>query len=514
MITLADFQKESLRRPEIGFFIRVWRRQAGKTTANAFEALDVMSRNPGILVPYASASIAVGAEMLLREAEVWYKIIQGFEQWANEKGMKLDSNGDGLSIDDFAEMFEAGKVEIRLHHSRTVVSRTKLVAPNPATARGYTGYVIIDEVGHIKDFIGLWDAMEAIASREPNFRVRMAGTPPIDDAHPFWALTAPPDGMTFPDANPRGHWYKSMAGVQIHRVDARDAHAAGIVLYDLETRRPMTPEEHRAAALDKPTWDRNYGLLHIKGGTAAYPLSDLSYAQQLGALLGVASKDGVPEFGHLLGRGKIALGLDPATTENKTSNPTGFAVVEENGKGAIVRCACRWKTSDPSEADDSIDQAIAQCGDREIVMVVDNSNERYYARQLHDRLRGRVRVIRVAANEKFEYGGESLPHTELSTNMLINDLSDGLISLPAGGWLADDFRLVYRSAGGFAKKVDREGNHADVQDGIRLARWGLKHNSGPAMARDFMVGANHNISRALKNRFAHRFSQKSRSNPC
>ena len=41
---------------------------------------------------------------------------------------------------------------------------------------------------------------------------------------------------------------------------------------------PDTPEQHRAKAIDKVAWDRNYGCKFIKGGTAAISLTDLTHA--------------------------------------------------------------------------------------------------------------------------------------------------------------------------------------------------------------------------------------------
>ena len=66
-------------------------------------------------------------------------------------------------------------------------------------------------------------------------------------------------------------------------VDACDCHDAGITLYDLKTREELTPEEHRARAVDKTAWDRNYGCRFIKGGTSAISIAALMHAQAAGA---------------------------------------------------------------------------------------------------------------------------------------------------------------------------------------------------------------------------------------
>ena len=111
----------------------------------------------------------------------------------------------------------------------------------------------------------------------------MATTPPPDDSHYSYELLAPPPELegTFP-VNPRGNWYKSRAGILVHRVDAWDGAAAGVKLFDLQTREALTPEEHRARAVDKQAWDRNYGCQFIKGGTAAVSIAALYHAQAAG----------------------------------------------------------------------------------------------------------------------------------------------------------------------------------------------------------------------------------------
>ena len=67
-----------------------------------------------------------------------------------------------------------------------------------------------------------------------------------------------------------------------------DANAGGVPLYDDNTGKIITPEEHRAQAFDKLAWDRNYGLRFIRGGTAAVSFASISRAMALGQHQGVA----------------------------------------------------------------------------------------------------------------------------------------------------------------------------------------------------------------------------------
>jgi hypothetical protein len=120
------------------------------------------------------------------------------------------------------DLFHQGRLEVTFRHSEHVVSRMRVIAPNVATARGYSGWVFIDEIGFIKDFRALFGEMEPIISRDPTFHLIMATTPPMDDAHFSYDLAAPPPGMEF-EPDPCGHTYMSQLNVPVHRVDAWDA---------------------------------------------------------------------------------------------------------------------------------------------------------------------------------------------------------------------------------------------------------------------------------------------------
>ena len=162
-----------------------------------------------------------------------------------------------LNPDDFADLYESTRLEFRLHHDRTTYSRTKVVALTPA-AVGETGDLILDEVGRVKAFREVWEAVRPIIASNPEFRCMLTTTPPPDDSHYSFELLAPPIGTEF-KANPKGNWYKSEFGVWVLRIDAWDAYADGVPLYDDETGKPISPDEARAQDHDKDAWDRNYG---------------------------------------------------------------------------------------------------------------------------------------------------------------------------------------------------------------------------------------------------------------
>jgi hypothetical protein len=236
-----------------------------------------MMETRDILNIFMSASIPLGEEFIRKEYQVWQSVLSKFRELCAAGGKKIESNVDGLDSDAFCDIFEHGKLETKIWHDRTTFSRSKVIAPNPGTAVGYGGNLYIDEFTRIVNFMDVLEAVMPFIDDNPNFRCEMAGTPPPDDKHYSWELTAPPPGKEF-TVNPRGNWYVSDAGILVHRVDAYDAYAGGHPIFDSKTKEPLSPEEHRARYFDKTAWDRNYGLKFIAGGQAAVSLSALQVA--------------------------------------------------------------------------------------------------------------------------------------------------------------------------------------------------------------------------------------------
>ena len=136
---LSPFQGEVMREwRKYGLLLLLWRRQAGKTTLFAWIAIRLMLEYQGCLVTFVSASLSVGRELSDRVASIFWSILGEIRATAELQGLKVTSNADGLDQDKFLEMFQAGKFEISIWHSKTIRSRLKIIAPNPATARGYT----------------------------------------------------------------------------------------------------------------------------------------------------------------------------------------------------------------------------------------------------------------------------------------------------------------------------------------------------------------------------------------
>jgi hypothetical protein len=286
---------------EYRYFLLLWRRQAGKSFTLACKALDRMMERRSHLCVFVSASIALGSEFVLKEALVWQEILGKYRALLTANGGDLSIHEAGrekqlpsdLDVDALADLFEHSKLETRIWHDKTTYSRSRVVAPNPATAVGWTGDIFMDEVGRIPELKAVCEAVGPIMSRRPEFIWWQSTTPPPDDSHYSFELFFPPE-IEFP-LNPAGNWYVSKTGIDVHRADAWDVHAAGQPLYDLKTGKAQTPEESRAAAFDKAGWDRNFALKFLQGGSSVVGFGSLARARLMGRgkCLAVSVSEGV-----------------------------------------------------------------------------------------------------------------------------------------------------------------------------------------------------------------------------
>lgn len=509
LIQFRDYQQESFRRKE-GMFARVWRRQSGKSYTLGAEGLDLMMADVCNVV-FASAALRLGQENILKEAEIWRAIIAMMRKAAVAGKYQLvtsadDDHGKTLDVEAIADLLEHTRLEVKLYHSRTSFSRSIVVAPNPDTAVGWTGHVFLDEVGRIPDFQDVFEAMEPIVSSQDKYVVRMATTPPPDDTHYSYELLASPAGMEFP-TSAKGNWYKSEAGILVHRVDAEDGHAAGVWLRDLETREKITPSESRARAIDKTAWDRNFDVAFLRGvSTTAITSVALSHAQAMAAGLGVKITEKITEenlrelipldwIDHLKPTGRIGIGHDIATSERATANPAALVVTQEEGTLKPERLVVAWKTEDPAMATALLKMVledIRRAGFTGLRMCVDASSEVYHARNLKTALASLCQVVLIKGAQKIKHKGEEMDSKTLLGNLYSNAVNDGLVPMPTGKWIAEDRRLVKKKGGAFYADLGKDGEHGDTFDAGKLSLWSLmgRVKSGNGVAA-MQVGGTH-----------------------
>src|ERR1039458_9171440 len=275
------------------------------------------------------------AAIVSHEAEAIRNV---FEAGAAEKELDLGAaeaakhkTYRGLTAEDFAELYKSSSMELRLFFDKTSYSRLRVIAPNPATARGWGGTVLRDEAGYTPVQLenDLRIATKPIIDTDPTFKLIYASNLCPNDRHPFFEMTMPPPDLMFAP-NAAGHFYLGQNGILIHRVSLADAYAAGHVLYDDEGR-PLTYEQFRAKPENRLGFQTNYGLTHESGGTAAIDLIALLTAQRKGAQSGcsfvfVEDDADWQRALHLLAAnltdGQVGIGFDVASTTGETRNPS------------------------------------------------------------------------------------------------------------------------------------------------------------------------------------------------
>lgn len=470
------------------------RRQYGKTTIASRIALRKMMLQPNHTVIFGSVKVDLGREIVRKEAEALQKAVRALTegnegtllQIADDKGKALPN----LSGDDFAELYESQRLEFRLYHSRTSYSRTKVVALTPS-AVGETGDLILDEVGRVKNFREVWEAVKPIIASQPTFRCVLTTTPPPDDAHFSFELLAPPIDAKF-EVSPCGNWYRSELGVWVLRITAWDAFADGIPLYDDESGVAIDPDTARARDYDKDAWDRNYGVRFVLGGTAAVGLLQLDAAQRRGigrcACITVQQDmdfdTGIAWLREHLGSGPVGIGVDVATTERESSNPTAVTVMERDGLNPVAVATFVWKTRDPALATERIRRVVQEVngrkeGGRARRLAVDATSERYFAIGLQRELGALVPVELVIASETIEVaGGEKVTKKTWLGSLWVGEIDDNRAVLPPERYLREDFRRVRKDKGTFVCEVGPGGEHGDTFDSHKLARHALVSTEG------------------------------------
>ncbi len=494
------------------------RRQYGKTTIASRIALKKMMKIAAHTVIFGSVKLDLGREIVRKEADGMQKAFALLAQQAAEANTKLDVVDVGaqsglrdksvfaLNLDDWADLYEHSRLEFRLFHDRTTYSRTKVVALTP-DAVGETGDLILDEVGRAKRFREVIEAMLPIIASNPLFRAIYTTTPPPDDTHPSFELLAPPLETELP-VNPKGNWYRSELGVWVLRISAFDAYADGVPLYDDDTGKAISPQESRQRASDKDAWDRNYGTQFVLGGTAAVGLLQLDNAQRRGvgqcACIQIESDlDMERALAFLkahLGSGAVGAGVDWATTEKETSNPTSVTIMERRGIEKIAVLTVTWKTRDPDLAIERL-KKLVMCvnarpeGGRMRRLCQDATSEKYHCANVRKELAGLVPVEDVVASVTIELPGkEPMTMKAYLGNQFIGEIDDSHITLAPERYIKEDFRLVKRDRGSFTTEISPSGQHGDTFDSHKNASYALESSSGAlTTVEGINIGSNRSV---------------------
>jgi len=498
-----------------------WARRCRKSTTLGSIAFDEMSRERGRTVIAASASLLLGKElvgMTLSAAEQ-AAIVAGeaaavrgvFEERAAEEGLDLqvaDTSTDkvlrGLTAEDFSQLYRSNNLEMRLYFDKTGYSRLKVIAPNPATARGWGGTVLRDEAGYTP--AGLENALriatKPIMDTDKTFKLIYACNLCPDDRHPFFEMTLPAPGDVFPP-DPKGHFYRGQSGILIHRVDLADSYAAGNVLFD-DAGAALTYDAFRARPENKLGWNINYGLVHEAGGTAAIDLLALLNAQREGAASGCSFvfEDCREDFlravdllrGNLRG-GPVGIGFDVASTTRDTSNPSSITVTEQIGAKRFQRLTLVFKDKHRAGMVERL-QALAQvirnrpAGPPPRLLCIDASNERLAAEETARDLCGTVPAELVIAGASVQPPGYDAP---LNFKTYLGDrycaqINENKQALAPDGYIKADHRLVMKDRGAYVCEPDSDGRHGDTFDSGKLADYALDSGGGILTAEAITIG--------------------------
>lgn len=487
------------------------RRQYGKTTEAARIALKKMMLTPGHTVVFGSVKLDLGRDITRKESEAMQKAFRVLAAQAAAAKMKLEAfeladTGEKnvtavFNPDDWAKIYESTRLEFRLWHDNTVYSRTKVVALTPE-AVGETGDLILDEVGRVKKFREVWEAVKPIISSNKEFRCLLTTTPPPDDTHYSFELLAPPIGVEFP-VNPEGNWYQSELGVWVLRVNAWDAHADGVQLYDDDKGDPITPDESRRRDPDKDAWDRNYGVKFVIGGSSALGLIELDNAQRAGQKLGcrsfqIADDDdfeaGIAHLAKIIGKGPVTFGVDWASSQKEGSNPTSVTVSELEGELEIQRVNFIWKSNNPKVQRYRVRRMVETVnarpeGGRARRFGQDATGQQLFCKDVASELAGLVPVESVVMSETLELPGYDTPVSKKTVfgDRYISRFNDNRIAAPPERYYREDHRLPKKIKGLYVCEPQADGKHGDTFDSGKIASEMHTSNSGGAITAEILA---------------------------
>jgi len=438
----------------LGIMILHWSRQVGKSHTLAAWAVLRLLENEGRLVTVLSNSASNGMEFLVKVANVCDLLQLTWEK------AELSTDGRIENMRMEARIKVCGKI-----------GRIIVLAANPRTARGFSGDLILDEFAFHEDSDAIWDAVEPIISSNPDYLCRIAST-----------------------GNGRFNMFYRMANETspylTSRIRRSEAWRMGLKIYDPASRREMTPDDARAAALDKASYDQNYECAFNDENMALLTnalISACEYPADAGGDPGTAecricrqdwSSDAL-EF--LRGcRGPLGIGLDVG----RTRDITVITVGEKLGGVLFTRAILRISAMRLPEQLERLKPVLKMtnfgrlCGDATglglgLVEFAQEECGAYRAEavQFSSRERRTVRGVRQA---------DSALVTELMALDLLEVFENGAIRIPCETALRESLRKPERitNAGGVRIAATRdEAGHADEFWSVALMVRALKSSA-------------------------------------
>jgi hypothetical protein len=483
-----------------------WTRRGRKSTTLGNIGFDELSVAPGRTVIAASASLLLGTELVSQTVTATEQaFIVASEALAVRAAMNEGAEGKSLDLkyanretgeiyhgttdQGFADLYQSKRLEMRLYFDKTSYSRMLVIAPNPATARGWGGTVVRDEAGFTRAAleVELQIAVDPIFRTDPSFKMIYASNLPRDDRHPFFEMTMPPAESEF-GANPAGHFYRGQNGILVHRVSLADAYAAGHVLYD-NAGNPMTLDQFRSEPGNRIQLPGSYDLIHTAGGTAVIDLIALLSAQKAGAHCCVFMyvetdqdlRRAIAMMREVLTDGDVAIGADIASTTKSTSNPTAVTVTEKVGLVRYQRLVVVWKEKREATQRERFRMIIEAVNSRPQGgpvrrFCIDGTSEKLFAEGTQAEFAGLVPVEVVVGSETLIPPGSIAP---MKYKTYLGDLycaavNDNRTVMPSAQYLKDDHRLTVKNGPNYECDPQPDGKHGDTFDSGKLAEYGLE----------------------------------------
>jgi hypothetical protein len=521
-----------------------WARRCRKSTTLGNIAFDEMAASPGRTVIAASASLLLGKELVgmtlsaTEQAALVFNeaasINAAFQTAAADKSLDFrvadtatnkeyatpapdtqhatrntsPAPRNTLTPDDLAALYKSSNMEMRLYFDRTTYSRLKIIAPNPATARGWGGTVLRDEAGYTPIALEneLRVAVKPIMDTDKSFKLIYACNLCPNDRHPWFETTMPPVDASF-SVNPSGNFYRGQNNLLIHRVTLADAYAAGHQLYD-DSGTPLTLAEFRSQPANKLGLNINYDLVHESGGTAAIDLIALLTAQRRGAgQCHFAFCDDHGQFLHaltvmrgLLRNGRVGIGFDVATTTGESSNPSCIYVMEQVGGEYFARLIVVFKSKVRAVMVERLEAILKMVrarpdGGPARRLCIDASSERLAAEETKNDLQALVPVELVIAGMSVQPPGYQEPtnYKTYQGDLYSAAVNENRIALPADGYIKTDHRMVMKDGGRYVCTPDGDGRHGDTFDAGKQALYALESNAGGMTTMDG-VATGHNAT--------------------
>jgi phage FluMu gp28-like protein len=431
-LSLRPYQVPIFQDNTSGVLVLHWARQIGKSYVLAAWAIWRMMSRPGRLVTVLSNSRENGIEFAQKCQEILALAGAAFEQ--------------SQSLD-----LEILITEIRLKVQGRI-SRVKILAANPRTARGFSGDVILDEFAHQQDDAAIWEAIEPVLASNKDFLCRIAGT----------------------GNGRRGKFYEFVTGGQfpVSRVSRTDAWRQGTKVYHPVTRAEVTPTEARAAAADKIAYDQNYELAFTGGGAPLLTADAILKAEEADcgeiidgepsglALVRLSSQDHMKFVGIDIGR---------------TKDLTVATVLELIEKKLYTRAIVRLASMPFREQTRILSMLLETLGQKLTGGCLDMTGVGLgLAEELSERFPGRLTGVHFSQN--VTWADAEVRITDAMSVNLLGLFEDERIKIPAEAALRASLQLPERSgrASGILYTPRSAAGHADDFWSLALGAWSAR----------------------------------------